>query len=284
MNLYTAVALPVFLLALQPQDLYSKDKPVTAYTAPKPQSRISFGNGIDLIVKGLGLNIDNIRFIKAPKATDYFKLANDKAPYAQSLIIAGNNGIQSGRDRNPESPATREQFALALYEAITAKNQYPVNMMWLNIKDEKSFTGSALNAVQTLIKFNVVALENGNFRPKAYITKTEAATMVKKAAEFIQSHKENAGEGQKADGAVTFTTTPVNDQVNSIVLSAGTRPTGGYELRITRIDFTATNEAIIHYKLTAPAPGSMTIQVITEPKAETFIGTAYKVTLKGESK
>lgn len=280
MNLYTAVALPVFLLTLQPQDLYSKEKPVTEYTAPKPQSRISFGNGIDLIVKGLGLNIDNIRFIKAPKASHYFKLANDKAPYAQSLIIAGNNGIESGRDQNPESPATREQFALALFEAITHKNQYPVNMMWLIIKDEKSFTGNALNAVQTLIKFKVVALENGNFRPKAYITKTEAAAMVKKAAEFVASHKETAGQGQPADGAVTFTTIPVNDQVNSVVLSAGSKPTGGYELRITRIDFTKTNEAIIHYTLTAPASGSMNIQVITEPKATTFIGTAYKVTLK----
>lgn len=280
MNLYTAVALPVFLLTLQPQDLYSKDKPVMEYTAPKPQSRISFGNGIDLIVKGLGLNIDNIRFIKAPKASDYFKLASDKAPYAQSLIIAGNNGIESGRDRNPESPATREQFALALFEAITAKNQYPVNMMWLIIKDEKSFTGNALNAVQTLIKFKVVALENGNFRPKAYITKTEATAMVKNAAAFIASHKETAGEGQPANGAVTFTTTPVNDQVNSVILSAGSKPTGGYQLHITRIDFSAANEAIIHYKLTEPASGSMNIQVVTAPKAETFIGAAYKVTLK----
>jgi hypothetical protein len=282
MNLYSAVALPVFLLTLQPQALFSKDKPVTEYTAPvpQPQSRISFGNGIDLIVKGLGLNIDNIRFIKEPKASDYFKLANDKAPYAQSLIIAGNNGIQSGRDLNPESPATREQFALALYEAIQHTGEYPVNMMWLIIKDEKSFTGDALNAVQTLIKFKVVALEKGNFRPKGYITKAEAAKMVKNAAAFVQSHKGNTGADQPKNGAVTFTTTPVNDQVNSVVLSAGSKPTGGYQLQITRIDFTAGNEAIIHYKLTAPAPGSMNIQVITEPKAETFIGAAYKVVLK----
>lgn len=277
MNLYTAVALPVFLLALNPQDLYSKDKPVTEYTAPKPQSRISFGSGIDLIVKGLGLNIDNLRFIKAPKATDYFKLANDKAPYAEALIIAANNGIQSGRNLRPEAPATREQFALALYEAIQGTGQYPVNMMWLNIKDEKSFSGNALNAVQTLIKFNVAALENGNFRPKAYITKAEASKMVKSAADFVQSHKGNAGGEPATTDGVTFTTTPVNDQVNSVVLSAGSKPTGGYQLLVTRIDFTEEKEAIIYYKLTSPAPGSMTIQVITEPKAETFVPAGYRV-------
>lgn len=277
MNLYTAVALPVFLLALYPQDLYSTDKPVTEYSAPKPQSRISFGNGIDLIVKGLGLNIDNIRFIKAPKATDYFKLANDKATYAQSLIIAANNGIQSGRDLRPDAAATREQFALALYEAIQGTGQYPVNMMWLNIKDEKSFTGNTMSAVQTLIKFNVVALENGNFRPKAYITKAEATKMVKNAATFVQSHKAHAEEGQATNSDVTMAITPVNDQVNKVVLSAGSKSTGGYQLLITQIDFTPENEAIVHYKLTEPASGSMNIQVITEPKAETFISAVYKV-------
>ncbi|MBO9732831.1 MAG: protease complex subunit PrcB family protein [Chitinophaga sp.] len=282
MKLYTAVALPVFLLTLSSQDLYSKDKPVTEFVAPKPQTRISFGSGIDLIVKGLGLNIDNIRFIKAPKASDYFKKANDKAPYAESLIIAGNNGIESGRDLNPEAPATREQFALALYEAIQHTGPYAENMMWINVKDEKSFSGNSLNAVQSLIKSKVVALENGNFRPKAYITKSEATAMVKKAAAFVQSIKGNAGNTPAPEGTVSFTTTPVNDHVNSVVLSAGQKPTGGYVLQVTRIDFTSDHQAIIHYKLTSPAPGSMNIQVITEPKAETFVGSDYQVTLKAD--
>ncbi|MEI3797267.1 PrcB C-terminal [Chitinophaga ginsengisegetis] len=279
MNLYTAVALPLFLLTLHPQDVHSKDKADTEFPAPKPQSRISIGNGIDLIVKGLGLNIDNVRFIKAPKATDYFKKANDKASYAPSLIIAAVNGVESLRDVNPESPATREQFALALYDAIQSTGQYPVNMMFINIKDEKSFVSGGMNAVQTLIKFNVVALENGNYRPKAYITKTEASKMVKKAAAFIQSHKSAAVEHSGKEAA-SFTSTPVNDKVNSVVITAENQPTSGYSVKVTSIVFTEAGEAEIHYKIIAPASGSMNLQVITSPTAETFVPANYKVVLK----
>lgn len=279
MNLYTAVALPLFLLTLQPQDLHSKDKAGMESMAPKPQSRISFGNGVDLIVKGLGLNIDNIRFIKAPKATDYFKKANDKAAYAPSLIIGALNGIESLHDLNPESPATREQFAIALYEAIVHTGQYPVNMMFIHINDEKAFVNNGMNAVQTLIKFNVVALENGNYRPKAYITKTEAAKMVQHAAAFVASHK-TAAEAPAGQGTATFVTTPVNDKVNSVVITAGNQPTSGYTLAVTSIVFTGDKEAEIHYKLTPPASGSMNLQVISEAKAETYIPAGYKVVLK----
>lgn len=280
MNLYTAVALPLFVLTLQPRDTYSKNK----YEAPAEQQaarpRISFGESIDLIVKGLGLNIDNIRFIKAPKATDYFKYARNDAPYAPSLIIAANNGIRSGRELRPGKAATRQQFAQALYEAVESTGQYPTNMMWINIKDEAAFKGEGLSAVQTLIKFRVVALEDGSFRPGAYITEAEAKAMVQQAAAFIQAHKERAAAEHGDKGGVTFTASPVNDKVNSIVISAGSQPTAGYQLAITRIDFIAGEEAVIHYRLTAPEPGSMNLQVITEPRAETFISSAYKVMLE----
>ncbi|SEW39371.1 protease complex subunit PrcB family protein [Chitinophaga arvensicola] len=281
MNLYTAVALPLFLLTLQPSDLHSEDKGVIEVLAPKPQSRISFGNGIDLIVKGLSLNIDNIRFIKAPKASDYFKKANDKAAYAPSLIIGALNGIESLHDLNPESPATREQFAIALYEAISHTGQYPVNMMFINIKDEKAFANNGMNAVQTLIKFKVVALENGNYRPKAYITKAEAEKMVKNAAEFVQAHK-NANAEQGGQEAATFKITPVNDKVSSVLITVGNQPTSGYSLSVTSIVFPGDNEAVIHYKITPPASGGMNLQVISEVKAEAFIPAGYKVTLTAE--
>ncbi|MET3877150.1 protease complex subunit PrcB family protein [Chitinophaga sp. OAE865] len=279
MKLYTAVALPLFFLTLHPGDVHGTGKAGTEMMAPKPKPRISFGNGIDLIVKGLGLNIDNVRFIKAPKATDYFKKANDKAPYAPSLIIAALNGVESLRDVDPASPATREQFAIALYEAIQSTGQYPVNMMFINIKDESSFVSGGMNAVQTLIKFKVVALENGNYRPKSYITKAEAAKMVENATAFIQAHKSAAAE-HSGKGPVSFASTPVNDKVNSIVITAENQPTSGYTLKVTRIVFTEANEAEIHYKLTPPPSGSMNLQVITSPTAETYVPAGYTVVLK----
>ncbi|NLR58670.1 protease complex subunit PrcB family protein [Chitinophaga polysaccharea] len=279
MKLYMAVAIPAFLLIIHPDALFSKDKAAVEAVAPKPQSRISFGSGIDLIVKGLGLNIDNIRFIKEPKATDYFAKANNKASYASSLIIAANNGIESGRSLNPESPATREQFALALFEAIKSTGPYPETMNWVIIKDEKSFTGGGLQAVQSLSKYKVVTLENGSFRPKAYITKAEATKMVKAAADFVKSHRGAAENDNAGKEVITYTTKPVNDKVKSVELSAGEKPTGGYDLLVNSIVFSGT-DAIIHYKLMPPPPGSMNVQMITTPKATTYIPSTYNVVLQ----
>lgn len=162
-------------------------KPVVA--KPVAKNRVSISKGIDLVVKGLGLNIDNVRFVKAPKATDYFKYANNESVYAPSLIIAAVNGIKLDRSIRLGNSLTREQFALILDQAISTTGQYATNMMWINIKDEKSFTQNGLNAVQQLVKFNVVTLQNGKFRPKAFLTNAEASLMVKKAAAFVKSQK-----------------------------------------------------------------------------------------------
>lgn len=289
MHLYKAVALPLFLLTLQPAAVSGHHiSPAAVVEAPRPKPGFSLGQGIDMIVKALGLNIDNIRFIKAPQATDYFSKANNKASYAPSLIIAGVKGMESVREQNPETPATRELFAQALYDAIQSTGQYPVNMMWIIIKDEKAFKNNGINAVQTLIKFNVVSLQNGNFRPTANITKAEAEQMVKKAAEFVASHARttnadaNANAGQGSSNGVTFTSTPVNDKVTSVVISAGEKPTSGYELHVISITFTPAKQAIIHYKLTTPPQGSMNLQVISEPKAEAFVPAGYQIEIKKE--
>jgi hypothetical protein len=275
MNLYTAVAIPLMLMTT-PHVSVAAPKPATSLEVTKPNTRLPFGQGIEMIVKGLGLNIDNIRFIKEPKATDYFKKADNNASYASALIIAANNGISSNRSVNPASPATREQFALALFEAIQSTGQYPVNMMWINIKDQSSFSKNTLNAVQTLIKFKVVELQNNAFRPKAYITPAEAQDMVDKAASFVQQHKKAVAQRD-----VNFEVKPVNDQVSSVVITAGEKPNAGYRLVVNSIVFTET-EAIIHYKMITPDPNSMNLQVITTPAATTYIPAQYKVVLQAD--
>jgi len=295
MNLSTALLLPACLLVMSSQALPAKElnTPVSElakHTAglpvyfgenAKPKKSIAFSQGIDMIVKGIGLNIDQIRFVKEPKATDYCVHANNKAAYAKSIIIAANNGIKLDRDMRLETKMTREQFAMRLHEAILATGNYPVTLNWLVIKDEAAFIPEALNAVQTLVKFNVVSLEKGSFRPKALITELEAAAMVKKSVTFIKTHKPDIGVApQPAAGEVTFQSTPVNDSVNKIVLSRGEKPNSGYQIMITSIVFPAKGQAEIHYKLTDPAPGNSYLQVITTATAETYVAAGYEVSVK----
>ncbi|WP_316836589.1 protease complex subunit PrcB family protein [Pedobacter nutrimenti] len=276
MNLYTTLTIPFLFFTFQGQAVPVKGAPV-AYHQKVAATKVNFGHGVDLIVKGLGLNIDAIRFVKEPKATDYFVYANNKAVYAKSLIIAANNGIKLDRKVKLENPMTREQFATNLNEAIQATGNYPVNMMFIVIKDEAAFSkGSA--AVQNLIKFNVLALEKGNFRPKAFITESEAVKMVQKAAEFVRAHKEKEDTSVREE--VTMVSTAVNPDVNRITISRGTKPNSGYQIMINRIDFSAKGEAVVHYSLVNPTAGHSYLQVITEPRAETYISSFYKASLK----
>lgn len=297
MNLSTALLLPACLLAVSSQALPAKELntlvtfteepakhiaglPVFIGENAKPKKSISFSQGIDMIVKGIGLNIDHIRFVKEPKATDYCVHASNKAAYAKSIIIAANNGIKLDRDIRLETKMTREQFAMRLYEAILATGNYPVTLNWLVIKDEAAFSPEALNAVQTLVKFSVVALEKGSFRPKALITELEAAAMVKKSVAFIKAHKPDAGAVPQPTSEVTFQSTPVNDSVNRVVLSRGEKPNSGYQIMITSIVFPAKGQAEIHYKLVDPAPGNSYLQVITTATAETYVAAGYEVFVK----
>lgn len=279
MKLLTAFVIPTLLLATANEPATQiRNIGLVEIEIQKTVTKVSFGKGVDLIVKGLGLNIDNIRFIKEPKATDYVAKADNKAYYAQSIIIAACNGIRLNRLMNPAALMTREQFAISLNEGIQGTGDYPVNMMWLQINDEKSFGRAGLAAIQNLVKFDVVKLEKGNFRPKALITSAEAIKMVNAAAGFVKIHRD-ANARAISDKEVAIISTPINAVVNKVTLSRGEKPNSGYQILINSIVFTAT-EAIIHYQLSDPKPGNSYLQVITNPKAETFIGSIYKVKLQ----
>jgi hypothetical protein len=56
-----------------------------------PQGKLSYAQGITLIVKGFDLNINAMKFIKKPEASDYFTKVPDNAWYAQSLMYAQLN-------------------------------------------------------------------------------------------------------------------------------------------------------------------------------------------------
>ena len=80
-----------------------------------PKENITAAQGIQLIVNALKLNIDNIRFIKAPLATDYFVKANNEAWYANALIIASVKGLPLANDLEPNQAWTKEEFTYSSY-------------------------------------------------------------------------------------------------------------------------------------------------------------------------
>jgi hypothetical protein len=249
-----------------------------------PKGKVSTAAGVQMLVKGLNLNLDAIRFIKKPKASDSFDNVPDDAWYAPSMIAAIHNGIPLTRDSQPQSALTRETFAAYLFGALTTKVNYVSTMNWVEVKDQNEISKDKTIAVQEVVKSKIASLENGSFRPKAEITRSEAADMIYNVMQFIKDNP-NLGvqpttPGPAVSDEVTVTSVAVNADVNKIVLSRGSKPNSGYGIKIVGVVFTSEGEATIRYTLQNPEPGHMYAQVITEPKAETYISSAYKVTAK----
>ncbi len=69
---------------------------------------------IQLFVNAFELNIDNIRFIKAPLATDYFAKANNNGWYADALIVGSFNVPELPSDLDPNQKWTKEELLITL--------------------------------------------------------------------------------------------------------------------------------------------------------------------------
>lgn len=245
-----------------------------------PKGKMSVGTAVALIVKGMDLNIDHIRFIKEPKASDYFTKVDDRAWYAGAFIIAQHNGLDLPRDIDPEAQATREQFAHWLYNAIEAKGDYAWIEIYMMIEDEDQVDPAYMTSIQRLLIGKIAKTDkNGKFHPKQPITRSEAAGMLHRALEFVKNTPPvepiEPQEGILTD--VKLKTESVNADIVKVTVSAQA-PHPGYGLEIANISFQG-NQAIISYRTVLPDPAAFYPQVITEVSAVTYIPAKYEAVL-----
>ncbi|MBP1964378.1 S-layer homology domain-containing protein [Paenibacillus aceris] len=237
-----------------------------------PKGKISYAQSVQMIVKGLNLNLDTIRFIKQPVASDtYTNIPND-AWYADAFIIAHYNGLEIPKDVNPNSTITREQFGDLLVRALEKKGNFPLVKMFIVIKDEDQINVNYQGTLQRLLLYKITQLDkDGKFNPKSELTRGEAARWVYQAIRFVEAHTQNPAPVEE----VSVKVEKVNDDVNKVTLSKE-MPNPGYGLVIQAIELTADGQAVIKYTVKKPNPDMMYPQVITEVKAETYVSSKYK--------
>ncbi|MDR6884843.1 S-layer homology domain-containing protein [Bacillus sp. 3255] len=248
-----------------------------------PKGKISYAQSVQLIVKGLDLNLDTLRFVKQPLASDFYtNIANDSW-YAQAFIIAHFNGVELPKDVNPNASITREQFGELLIRALEKKGNFPmINIVPAEIKDADQITPEYQGALQRLLKYKIAELDkNGKFNPKAELTRGEAASWVYQASKVLAAH---AQKPPVVTENVTVTVEKVNDDVNKVTLSRESKPTAGYAIDITGISFESDGRAVITYTLTDPQPDSMNAQVVTEAKAVTYVSSKYNAVAEPAAK
>ncbi|GIP36422.1 S-layer homology domain-containing protein [Paenibacillus sp. J2TS4] len=245
-----------------------------------PQGHMSYAQGVHLIVKAMDLNLGHLKFIKEPKASDYFNHIPDDAWYAQSFLIAQLNGLPLDKDVDPSVMLTREQFAELLFKAIELTGEYYFIDIYMILNDEDQVDKNYMSSIQRLLIAKIASTDdNGNFRPKDNITRSEASSMIYEAIRFVDENKDLNPVPPVQDQEVELITEKVTEEVNKAIVSWGMKGNPGYRVSIDRIEF-KEDEAIVYYSLHEPDPDQMYPQVITEAKAETYVDSKYTIVLQ----
>lgn len=248
-----------------------------------PKGKLSFAQAVYLITKGLELNINHIKFVKQPLASDYFTSVSDSAWYADSLVIAHLNGLPLGKDLNPDQIITREQFADLLKHAIEKKGEFPLIEIYIDIADMDEVQIAYKDSVQALTIMNIIRLDDKQkFLPKQEVTRAQAAMWVHAAREFVKTHTDNTTPDEQLmpDKDVAVLVEKHTSEVSKVTVSWGEQSNSGYGIIIKGIEFKNNKEAIISYELSYPEPGMHYLMVLTHPKAVTYIPSQYKPVLK----
>ena len=155
-----------------------------------PNKTITQAETVQMIVNALGLNLDLVRFVKEPKASDYYRNAEDSAWYANAMIVAAVNGLDFPADLNPQEKLTREAFTHQLIHSIEISGKLPmINPVVLEFKDQDQVKADYSGSIQRALKYGIVELDqNGEFHPKKEITRAEAAVEVSNALNYLKAH------------------------------------------------------------------------------------------------
>lgn len=159
-----------------------------------PDRLMTAAEGVQLLVNTLDLNLDTIRFVKEPKATDYFSKADDNAWYAKALITAAVNGLDLPADLDPAQVWSRQELIYRLIGAMEMTGKAPmIIQLYREIADEDQIDEAYRGAVQRALTYGVVQLdEDGNFHPQDPVTRAEAAQQAYLALACMETYSEPA--------------------------------------------------------------------------------------------
>ncbi|MFF2482930.1 S-layer homology domain-containing protein [Paenibacillus sp. NPDC058071] len=244
------------------------------------KGKLTYAAGISMIVKGLDLNLDDIRFIRQPLANEYFPNLKNDAWYSNAFVVGQFRGLEIPSNVKPNDEMTKEQFAHHLFKAVLTKGDYMFIDLFVQIHDEADINKNYMDSIQKLLITKIAVLdEKQNFNPKRAITRSESAGWLYDAIKFA---KDSATTIKPLPGPdYELTVTPVNKEINKVTVST-TLGHPGYGFRIVSIVFEG-DKAIILAEITEPDPDKVYPQVLTEAKVSTYVDAAYTPVLAGAS-
>ncbi|RRJ64058.1 S-layer homology domain-containing protein [Paenibacillus oralis] len=240
----------------------------------KPNERIDNASAISLIVSAFDLNLDHLRFVKKPEASDYYSKIKDNAWYAEAFVIAHHHGLDIPKDIDPSTKVTKEQFSHWLFQVLSTKSEFFWTLQYKDIKDDKQINASYMSSIQMLLNAGIVTLDkNKKFNPKQPLTRSETAGMLDQALRIIEATRSVGGNLYD----FVLNSEKISGDITKVTISA-MAPHPGYGLEVASIVFDG-DKAVINYRIKQPEKGKFYPQVITEVKTVTYIPDNYKPVL-----
>jgi len=243
----------------------------------RPGDKLTYAEGVTMIVSGLGLGLEGIRFVKEPKASDSYDFVLDGKWYSDAFITASFH-LDIPRSVKPDLSMTRERFAHHLYRGLAAKAGFTLPSPNPIIADAADISPDYRESVQLLIFAGIAELDEGRrFEPKRAITRGEAAGMLHNAIVFLRQLAESDAPAKASDPSpltgLRLESAPLADGVNAVTVRA-TAPHPGYGIRVASIAF-KDDKAFIHVEPVFPDPDRMYPQVLSEVSAVVYIDSAF---------
>jgi hypothetical protein len=173
-----------------------------------PYATITIAQAVQLMVNFMELNLSDVRFIKAPLATDYFAKANNSAWYKDAFIITGVKNPVFPSDINPNQPMTTEAFIHYLIQTLELQYDLPmIKVLPQSINDNQAINPSYSGAIQRALYYGIVTLDQqGNIHPNRLITRARAAELVKNVMDYKDARERSIENTLKFEATLENTT------------------------------------------------------------------------------
>ncbi|MDF1617385.1 BsuPI-related putative proteinase inhibitor [Petrocella sp. FN5] len=172
-----------------------------------PSATITTAQAIQLMVNFMELNLEDIRFIKAPLATDYFKNANNNAWYSNAFMVTGVKNPVFPSEVLPNQPMTTEAFIHYLVKTMELQYDLPmIKVLPQSIKDGSSIQPSYEGTIQRALYYGILRLDDqGNIYPKDLMTRARAAVLVKNVMDYKEAHERHLENALKFEASLENT-------------------------------------------------------------------------------
>lgn len=191
-----------------------------------PDARVTRAELASVLVRTFALDYGQIRFVKQPLISDYYRDVDNHSWYANAALVCAVNDIFNlDNDFEPKQEMSRIEVAQAVKRSFEAKEiVVPMILMMPVYEDTNDLEQEEQNAMVFVSNTGIMEGTNNCFRPHDTVTRAELARIINRCIEMMTIDENMNGKEYRITPGQPF------------VLALPSNPSTGYQWTITSID------------------------------------------------